>query len=114
MRAQADGAGGRLDKNATFGQRRSTSSKGKGRMSDFDGVKFASDGGVEMTYIPSASAAAVEDEDVARRVALAEERVARGEGHPLAGGGQVVERGALQGRAQADPARFAPSARVGS
>lgn len=59
MRAHADGAGGRLDKNATFGQRRSTvSAKGKGRMSDFEGVKFAADGGVEMTYIPSASAAA--------------------------------------------------------
>lgn len=63
MRAQADGAGGRLDKNATFGQRRSTtSSKGKGKMLDFEGVKFAADGGVEMTYIPSASAAADEDE----------------------------------------------------
>ena len=66
MRAQADGAGGRLDKNVTFGQRRSTTSskgEGKGRTPDFEGSKFAPGGGVEMTYIPSASTAADEDED---------------------------------------------------
>ena len=68
MRAQGDSQGGRFDKNATFGQRRSTSSvaKGKSRMADFENVKFAADGGVEMTYIPSATAAADEYEESGR------------------------------------------------
>ena len=71
MRAQGD-SHGRFDKNATFGQRRSTTTtasgaKGKGKMmTDFEGVKFAPDGGVEMTYIPSASAAADEEESSRR------------------------------------------------
>ncbi|EKM57040.1 uncharacterized protein PHACADRAFT_254564 [Phanerochaete carnosa HHB-10118-sp] len=70
MRAQADGAGGRLGRNTTFGQRRSTASlKGKGKLPDFEGVEFSADGGVEMTYIPSASAAADEDEDRGGRAA---------------------------------------------
>lgn len=64
MRAQGGGAGERLDKNATFGQRRSAApgnAKDKGKMTD-TAVKFAADGGVEMTYIPSASYEADADE----------------------------------------------------
>jgi ribosome biogenesis protein ENP2 len=62
--AQGD-AQGRLDKNATFGQRRSTSSvsKGKGKMVDYGTVKFAPDGGIEMTYVPSADTAADDHEE---------------------------------------------------
>ncbi|KAF7796275.1 hypothetical protein EIP86_007450 [Pleurotus ostreatoroseus] len=54
MQAQTNN-GRSTDKNATFGQRRSTTAKGKGRMRDDQGYtsKFAPDGGVEMSYIPT-------------------------------------------------------------
>lgn len=54
MRPQAGAQGGRVvDKNATFGQRRTSGpSKGKSPASA-SGVRFAPDGGVEMTYVPS-------------------------------------------------------------
>ena len=64
MRAATGGAAGRsLDKNATFGQRRTgASKKGKGRMLDDEerSIKFAADGGVEMTFVPTRSG----DEDL--------------------------------------------------
>ncbi|KAJ3555106.1 hypothetical protein NM688_g2759 [Phlebia brevispora] len=61
LQAQSSNGGRTLDKNATFGQRRTaTSAKGKGKMQD-DGehLEFAASGGVEMSYIPSRDA----DED---------------------------------------------------
>ncbi|GJE93757.1 WD40 and NUC153 domain-containing protein [Phanerochaete sordida] len=74
MRAQGDGAG-RFDRNATFGQRRATApAQGKGRTAGFEGARFAADGGVEMTYIPSASAAADDDAGRGGRAAGAPRR----------------------------------------
>ena len=59
MRAQTDAASGRpLDRNATFGQRRTgPSKKGKGRMMDDEerSIKFSTEGGVEMTFVPTRS-----------------------------------------------------------
>ena len=64
MRPQAGAQGGRVaDKNATFGQRRTARpSKGKGSASAAD-VRFAPDGGVEMTYVPSMEGAPDEYDD---------------------------------------------------
>ncbi|KAI0084720.1 WD40-repeat-containing domain protein [Irpex rosettiformis] len=61
LQAHANGRD-RLDKNATFGQRRTTSSsavdgsrngKGKGKMRDSEDVHFAEDGGMEVSFMPS-------------------------------------------------------------
>ena len=63
MRAQADARGGAADRNATFGQRRSTKTGAKGKgaaVAGFDDVRFSADGGVEMTFVPSMSADADE------------------------------------------------------
>lgn len=65
---QAQTSNGRaLDKNATFGQRRTTTAKDKGRMRDGEErtIKFASEGGMEMSYIPTRSGD--DDDDDARR-----------------------------------------------
>ncbi|KAI0340390.1 hypothetical protein BDW22DRAFT_1398755 [Trametopsis cervina] len=63
LKTQSGGHDERHNKNATFGQRRSTPSlaKGKGRASERDAIKFSADGGIEMTYVPSGAV----DDDVA-------------------------------------------------
>ena len=68
LRAQSDSSGSRRqsDKNATFGQRRSFSVKGKGKTSaleGFDSVSRGADGGVEMSWVPSSSRP-MDDDDV--------------------------------------------------
>ncbi|KAI0360465.1 hypothetical protein OH77DRAFT_1586069 [Trametes cingulata] len=66
LQAQSDASGRGVDKNATFGQRRShLGSKGKERASSRDdaAVRRTADGGIEMTFIPKTTSSGHDYDD---------------------------------------------------
>ncbi|KAI0674527.1 WD40-repeat-containing domain protein [Trametes maxima] len=83
LQAQNDVGGRTMDKNATFGQRRSQlGTKGQGRASSGDGssVRYTADGGVEMTFIPRTTSSGADYDDSAppRKGKLAKEAKRKG------------------------------------
>lgn len=69
LRAQSTSIGDRQqsDKRATFGQRRSSNVKGKGRAMVYEGlsgVSRSADGGVEMSWVPSPASRLVDHDDM--------------------------------------------------
>ncbi|PIL27694.1 hypothetical protein GSI_10847 [Ganoderma sinense ZZ0214-1] len=65
LQAHDSGSGRGVDKNATFGQRRSQlGSKGKQRASVHDSdIRHAAEGGMEMTFVPRTSSSGAADDD---------------------------------------------------
>lgn len=111
VRADTDAQRRGVDKNATFGQRRTlvdSSSKDKGKARD-DSFKRSADGGVEISWVPTANAtSSLEDADVIGDRADGGKRTARKKGVEVFGAGmekggaeqeRVINEGERQGRA---------------
>ena len=97
LQAHDSGSSRGIDKNATFGQRRShLGSKGKQRASAHDpDIRHAADGGMEMTFVPKASSSgAADDDDLAGGKSMQRKGKEKG---PKRKGGEVFGAGMERG-----------------